>query len=439
MRESDLTRAGRDHLPTSRRVRLGITAVLGALCLLAAACAGKAATPPGVTQQGQGAGTPAAADAARVTITPANGSRDAHPNHGIAVSVAQGKITSVAVTSGHAHVGGTLAPGGTAWHTRWPLRTSSHYHVTVTARGVDGKTVTATSSFRTLTPSATFSATTLEGYHQTYGVGMPIMITFSQPVTHRAAVERAIQIRSSKPVVGAWMWDGPQALDFRPRTYWPQNTHVTFIAHFNGVEAARGVYGTSNLSQSFTIGRSLIAVASTRTHYMRVYYRKKLLGRWAISTGMPGKDTANGTYLTIEKANPTRMKGNGYNVLVPLAVRFTWSGNYIHWADWSVAQQGIVNVSHGCVNISPAHAAIYYPLAVPGDPVTITGSPVAGQWDDGYTEWFYSWKQLLRHSATHMAVQVGPTGSTFVDPSTLPAPGHASVLKAPRPFNYLAK
>ena len=407
--------------------------------VIAAACSGAAAGNNAPAQGTHAPATPAAAPAAQVTITPANGTRNAKPNHGISVTVAQGKITSVVVTTGSYHVAGIMGTGATSWQTQWPLHTGAHYSVTVTAVNSDGKQVTATSSFRTLTPAATFSATTIEGYDQTYGVGMPIMIAFSSPVTHKAAVERAIEIKTSKPIVGAWMWDGSQSLDFRPQNYWPQNTKVSFTAHFDGVEAAPGVYGTSNLTQSFTIGRSLIAIASTRTHHMKVYYKNKLLGNWPISTGMPGDDTANGTYLTIEKGNPTRMKGNGYDVLVPLAVRFTWSGNYIHWAAWSVAQQGIVNVSHGCVNISPEHAAIYYPLAVPGDPVTVTGSPAAGIWDDGYTEWFLSWKQLLQHSATHLAVQAGPTGSSFVDPATLPAIGPTSVLVGPKPYNYKAK
>ncbi len=56
---------------------------------------------------------------------------------------------------------------------------------------------------------------------QAYGVGMPIMITFSSPVTHKAAVEKAIQITTSKPVVGAWMWDGDESLTSGPRSYWP--------------------------------------------------------------------------------------------------------------------------------------------------------------------------------------------------------------------------
>jgi lipoprotein-anchoring transpeptidase ErfK/SrfK len=236
------------------------------------------------------------------------------------------------------------------------------------------------------------------------------------------------------------MWDGNQTLDFRPQTYWPQHTKVSFVGHFNGLQVARGVYGTSNLSQSFRIGNSLIGVTNTRTHKTRIFWKGKYYATWTDSSGAPGRDTANGTYLTIEKGNPVLMSGPGYkNVPVFWSVRFTWSGNYYHAAPWSLGEQGFANVSHGCVNLSPAHAETYYNWAVPGDPITITGSPVSGQWDDGYTQWFYSWKQLLRHSATHMAVQAGPTGSALVEPSTLPAAGKTTALTGPKSFNYAAK
>jgi lipoprotein-anchoring transpeptidase ErfK/SrfK len=436
--ESNLTRAGQRDLPASRRVRLGLMAVVGIVSLFAAACSSTAATPKG-TGHGQ-AGTPAASSSAQVTITPANGATKVKPSQGVSVTAASGKISNVTVTPGRAQVGGILAADAASWHTQWSLRTGTHYKVTVTAVGADGKTSTITSSFRTLAPAATFSATTLEGLNQTYGVGMPIMITFSQPVTRRAAVEKAIELKTSKPVVGAWMWDGNQTLDFRPQTYWPQHTKVSFVGHFNGLQVARGVYGTSNLSQSFRIGNSLIGVTNTRTHKTRIFWKGKYYATWTDSSGAPGRDTANGTYLTIEKGNPVKMSGPGYkNVPVFWSVRFTWSGNYYHSAPWSLGEQGFANVSHGCVNLSPAHAETYYNWAVPGDPITITGSPVAGQWDDGYTQWFYSWKQLLRHSATHMAVQAGPTGSALVEPSTLPAAGKTTALNGPKSFNYLAK
>jgi lipoprotein-anchoring transpeptidase ErfK/SrfK len=248
---------------------------------------------------------------------------------------------------------------------------------------------------------------------------MPIILYFSHPITNRAAVERALEIRTSRRVVGSWYWDvpcnmAPVCLYFRPRHYWPAHTRVSFTAHLNGVEGAPGVYGDHTLTQQFTIGSSLLTSVSTSGHYMNVYRDGKLFAHWPISSGRPGDDTPNGTYLTIEKGNPVDMVGPGYNIQVPFSVRFTWSGDYLHDAYWSVGEQGFTNVSHGCVNMSPADAETYYNLAVPGDPVKVTGSPRAGEWDNGWTMWFLSWKQWVRGSAVHRAVRAGPHGSRFV-------------------------
>jgi hypothetical protein len=90
------------------------------------------------------------------------------------------------------------------------------------------------------------------------------------------------------------------------------------------------------------------------------------------------------------------------------------------------------------VNLAPANAQWYYDRAVPGDPITITGSPVSGVQGDGYTQWFYTWKQALKHSATGMAVQTGPTGSTMVAPSPLPAQTPNTYLTGSKPHNFRA-
>jgi lipoprotein-anchoring transpeptidase ErfK/SrfK len=439
VRESGLTRASQRSLPSSRRIGLGIMAALGIVSLFAAACT----SPAGSKTAGHAvaaAGTPSASPAAQVTITPANGTKNAKPTKGISVVATSGKITNVAVTTSHQEVGGVLATDQESWHTNWSLHTGARYKVIVTAINADNKSTTTTSMFSTLAPGATFSASTIEGLNQTYGVGMPITILFSSPVTRKAAVEKAIQIKTSKPVVGAWIWDTDEALSFRPQSYWPAHTKVSFTAHFNGLAISPGVYGTSNLSQSFRIGNSLIGVTNTVTHKTRIFWKGKLYATWPDSSGAPGRDTADGTYLTIEKGNPVLMSGPGYkNVPVFWSVRFTWSGNYYHSAPWSVGEQGFANVSHGCVNLSPEHAQWYYERANPGDPITIMGSPVAGVQGDGYTQWFYTWKQLLKHGVTHKAVQTGPTGSTLVDPSTLPGQPPATFLTGSKPHNFWAK
>jgi lipoprotein-anchoring transpeptidase ErfK/SrfK len=443
VRDSEVTRMSRWRVPAARPARLAIIATFGVLSLFAAACQSTNTAAHGVQAGKGGNGQPAASgQAAQITITPKSGATHAKTSHGVTVTVANGKLSSVHVAAGNGTASGTLSPDKTAWRTRWPLHTGTHYTVTATAVGTDGKTTTATSSFRTLTPAATFTAQTVLGYHQTYGVGIPITLTFSSPVTHRAAVEKAIEIKSSNPVVGAWYWDGNQSVSFRTRQYWPQHTDVSFMAHFNGLEIAPGVYGTGNLSQSFHIGNSLVAVTSTVTHRTRIYWKNKHYATWPDSSGTPGSpetETANGAYLTIEKANPTLMSGHGYkNVPVYWSVRFTWSGNYYHDAPWSVGSQGSANVSHGCVNLSPADSQWYYEHAVPGDPITIIGSPLAGKWDDGWTPWFLTWKQMLHRSATRMAVQAGPSGSTLVDPATLPAKVSHSIIHNSRAGSYLA-
>jgi lipoprotein-anchoring transpeptidase ErfK/SrfK len=437
------------HVPG--RAKLAITASCAALGLLAAACQGTPSVAHG-GKPGQGNGSSQAAVSAQISITPRNGASSAKPNHGVTVVVAHGKLSSVHVKAGSDRMTGTLSNGGTAWHSRWTLATGTHYTVTATAVGANHKTVTATSSFRTLTPAATDTASTALG-HEAYGVGLPIMICFSSTVSkpHRAQVERSIEIKSSKPVVGAWMWEstvgtcaqGTQALEFRTRNYWPQHTRVSFNAHLNGLEASPGVYFSANLSQSFTIGNSLIAEVSYAGHHARIYYKNKLYAVWPDSagttTGGAETETANGTYLSIEKQNPALMSGQGYtNVPVYDSVRFTWSGNYMHAAPWSVGEQGFTNVSHGCVNLSPPDATWYYDHSVPGDPITITHSPLAGTWEDGWTEWFLTWNKVLHASATHLAVEAGPSGSTFVAPATLPAPTSTSLLHGSKPRNSMA-
>jgi hypothetical protein len=103
-----------------------------------------------------------------------------------------------------------------------------------------------------------------------------------------------------------------------------------------------------------------------------------------------------------------------YNELVYDAVQFTMRGTYIHSAPRSVAEQGIVNVSHGCVNVAPGNATWYYSHSVLGDPISVVGSPVRGTGGNGWTIYFLSWHRLLRGSATGDAVLASSTGSQFV-------------------------
>ena len=440
---------GTDRRPGRHARRYAGIAAAAVIALLATACSSgshSTVSPAQVKAQASASAKAHAAALARdLKITPANGSHGASPSDEITVTAVAGKVTDVTVRTSGDPVSGSLASDAKSWHSTGNLDVSQSYTVTATGTAPSGEKTSATSTFRTLTPAQTFTTQIFEGYKQTYGVGMPIMLTFSEPITNKAAVERSLELTTSKPVIGAWYWDGDQRLYFRPRDYWPAYTTVSLTGHLNGVEGAKGVYGARNLTQTFDIGRSLIAVASTTTHHTQIYLNGKLAYQWPASLGRPSLPTPDGTYLSVEKANPVRMIGGGpvgspghYNELVNYAVRFTYSGSYYHSAPWSVGDQGITNVSHGCVNLPPAAAKTYYDMSIPGDPITITASTASGKWDDGWTQWFLSWSTYLKGSATGEAVQAGPQGSTFVSPSSLPASTSSAPLGTSAAGNYFA-
>ncbi len=439
---------GTDRRPARPGRQFATIAAAAAIAVLAGACGGHAPSPSPSQAKAQASASAkahAAMLAAELKITPSNGSHDVDPSKGITVTAPKGKVTNVTVQTSGDPVSGALGDGGKTWHSTRNLNVSRSYTVTATGTDGSGRKITTTSTFRTLTPAQTFSTMIFEGYNQTYGVGMPIMLTFSQPITDRAAVERSLELTTSKPVTGAWYWDGDEHLYFRPRDYWPANTTVSLDGRLNGVQGAKGVYGAANLTQTFDIGRSLIAVASTTTHRTQIYLNGKLAYQWPISTGRASLPTPDGTYVSVEKANPVRMIGGGapgsagyYNELVNYAVRFTFSGDYYHSAPWSVVDQGSTNVSHGCVNLPPEDAVTYYNMSIPGDPITVTNSTAAGKWDDGWTEWFLPWAQYLKGSALGQAVTAGPQGSTFVAPSSLPADTATAPLATSATGNYFA-
>src|SRR5262249_32851448 len=142
-------------------------------------------------------------------ISPAPGTTNASPASGITVSAVQGaKLASVTVKTSGDTVHGSMNGAGTSWHNDWTLNTDQSYTVTATGTDSGGHPITSTSAFKTLSPSKTFHTTIFEGAGATYGVGMAIMLTFNHPITNKATVERALQVTTSHPVIGAWYWDG---------------------------------------------------------------------------------------------------------------------------------------------------------------------------------------------------------------------------------------
>ncbi|MGA5758016.1 L,D-transpeptidase [Nonomuraea bangladeshensis] len=384
-----------------------IAGALAAALLLTAGCT-SAGGIGGETRPG-GAGTPAErGPVAGLAITPADGTTKVPPDTGVAVKVTQGELTGVSVADAKGRqVRGTLAADGT-WRPRWPLRPSARYTVSAEATGADGKPVTATATFTTLKPKRVLKSgmSPLDG--EKVGVGMPVQLLLSRPVTakaDRARIERALELRMSEPVEGAWSWVSEREVQFRPREYWPVGEKVTVVAHLAGLRAGEDVWGTKDRELSFTVGPSHITKVSASTHRAVVRDGGKVVRTIPVSLGKPGDDSYSGVMIAQEKAATTIMdsatvgKPGEYRIRTKWNVRMTYSGTFFHAAPWSTGAQGSRNVSHGCVNASPEDARWFYEFTQRGDVIEVTGTSRKLRFGNGPTPWAKAWEDWLAGSA----------------------------------------
>src|SRR3954470_21658152 len=113
---------------------------------------------------------------------------------------------------------------------------------------------------------------------------------------------------------------------------------------------------------------------------------------------------------------------DGYYEKVYWDVRISYGGAFVHAAPWSVASQGVVNVSHGCVNVAPDSAQWFYYWSLSGDIVDVYNTLAAPDTaDPGMADWNMSWKKWVAGDAdpTADAVHARPGMPRNAEP---PAP-----------------
>jgi lipoprotein-anchoring transpeptidase ErfK/SrfK len=351
---------------------------------------------------------------AEVSFALADGSADVPPLAPLEIAVADGELAEVTLVDGTgAAVPGSLQPPAAesapaVWTPEAPLAYATSYTLTATAENVDDEETTATSKFTTVTPTAvsTPGIGPLDG--QTVGVGMPIRVYFDHPVADKAAVESHLLVTSSTPTDGAWNWFSDTEVHFRPSTYWPANTEVTLDANLFGVNFGEGVWGEKNRTVSFSIGEKHVSVADAASHMMQVYDNDQLVQTYPISAGSPDNPSYNGAHVVTELNRNRIMDSStygvpvdspeGYRTPVEYAVRISDSGEFVHAAPWSVAQQGHSNVSHGCINMSTERAAWFFDFSQPGDVVEIRNSSAGALHSDIY-DWVIPWAEWQAGSA----------------------------------------
>ena len=386
---------------------------------------------------------PSISPPAQLTLAPADGATAVALGSHVSVSVADGTLTAVSVADSEGDtVVGSLDPTSQSWDSTGTLVPGTRYLVTATAVSQGGTSTEASSTFTTATAPSVLGMriAPLEG--EVVGVGMPIVVYFTAAVTNEAAVERALVVDSAVPVVGSWHWYGNKEVHYRPMDYWPAGDVVTLHANLKGVDAGKGVWGLENRTLNFSIGDSRVSTVNAVTHEMSVALNGTVVRTFPVSTGRDQYPTTSGVHVVLDKAPSVIMdsatvgipKGNPdyYYETVLWDVRISWSGEYVHAAPWSVSAQGRANVSHGCVNASPANAQWFYNLSSRGDIVIVTGTPRPLQSGNGWTDWNMSWAKWVAGSALGAsAVSSSPPTPVSSYGSTATPPASSSATATP--------
>ncbi|MBA3797818.1 MAG: L,D-transpeptidase family protein [Geodermatophilaceae bacterium] len=394
-----------------RRVR-ACAAGLAIICLfVVAGCSRPPADATEPTSTASAAPTePGPAAAPVLSIDPPLGSAQFAPMTPVTIAAGNGTLSEVVVTDATgAPVAGTLSADAKLWQSEL-LRYDATYSVAATAVNEDGAETAATGSITTVTPR-TFTMPYLlpSQSMETVGVGMPIVVKFDEDIEDRAAVERRLAVTTTPSVVGSWYWFGDREVHYRPQEYWVPGTHVVVDVGVYGVHVGDNIYGQENQHLEFDIHDALVAQVDNSELTMRTYRNGVLEREMPTSLGKSGFSTPSGTYIVMQQDRYYTMDSStygtpiddpqGYRLEVEYASRISYSGIFVHAAPWSVGDQGVRNVSHGCLNVSTANAGYFYENFGWGDIVQVTGTDDALEPTDGLGDWNIPWERWILGSA----------------------------------------
>ena len=396
-----------------RRLVALVAAVALAPLVLSGCGENKAAAQPAPSASASGAPVTESVTTGslHLSLTPVTGRTNVPISAEIGIRVGGAEVTAVTLRDrdGKA-VAGELRADGSAWVPSRPLKTRETYVASVVATAPDGRTKTATTRFTTMGRPARTTGTGLYLFDgHTYGVAMPVVVEFSPGIkkADRAAVQRRMFVRTDPPQPGIWSWtaSGTQAY-YRGPEFWRPGTEITVRIAVGGLPTGAGRYGDRDRSATAKIGRSFVMKVENKTKTMTVEENGDVVRTMPVSLGKKSTPSSSGTMVVMEKLQQTVFDTTaelgpveGYRMEIRYAQRLTWSGQYIHSAPWSVGAQGRRNVSHGCVNVSPANARWLFARTLVGDPITVRGTGDKLEYGNGWTAWDLSWPEFVKGSA----------------------------------------
>jgi lipoprotein-anchoring transpeptidase ErfK/SrfK len=323
-------------------------------------------------------------------------------NAPLTLSVMNGTLKTVSVLDPDGKELDGEAVDEASWRsTSASLLPAATYRVTATVLNQAGDPRPMTLVVRTTPASRVLHAILTPGDGSVVGVGMPLAVRLDHPVkdaADRAAVVARLGVVTKPAVAGAWHWMDDQELHYRGPTYWKSGTTISLRANLRRLQLSDGTWGSGMRTTSYRIGDEMISTVDVAKHVMAVRRNGKLLRVVKVSTGRDKYPTKGGVHIVLEKTKLKIMDSatvgiprnspDGYYEKVPFSVRISNGGAFVHAASWSVRDQGLRNVSHGCVNLAPADAEWFYGMARRGDVVNVINAGVKPVlWDAGMADW----------------------------------------------------
>jgi len=393
-----------------RRLRVVALAVVLAVLLTVAGCSGSSGD--GGRAGGDGAAASRSAGPATLSLTPPDGSRDVAPATAVVLTTDRGRLGDVTVRSAGGGVEGTLSADGRRWTSTGKLAFGSTYTVTASTESGSRTVGTFTTAPRPSAAASVRTSSTL-GDGKVYGVAMPIILRLDRALdtrAERAAFEEALTVRSTPATTGAWGWVSSREVHFRPREFWAAGSTVHVEVDSAGRPLGERLWGRTDLTVDFRIAERREMRADAVTKRMQVVEGGTTVRTMLVSLGREKFPSSSGTMMVMEKQRTALFDSStyglavdspdGYRTRVQHALRLTWGGEFIHAAPWSVADQGRRNVSHGCINVSPADGAWLFARTRIGDPVVVSGTGRRLAAGNGWTDWDEGFAAWLQRSAT---------------------------------------
>jgi lipoprotein-anchoring transpeptidase ErfK/SrfK len=280
---------------------------------------------------------------------------------------------------------------------------------------------------------------------QEYGVAMPVVVEFVRPVPqeYRAGVQRRIFVATDPPQPGVWHWDpGGRQAQYRGTEHWQPGTKISVRIALDGHPTGEALYGDTDRNATATVGTPLSIMVDNATKQMTVSGEGVQTRTMPVSLGKPSTPSSSGNMVVMSRKAETifdtfaEMGANGYRVNVAYAMRLTWRGEFIHAAPWSVGDQGVRNVSHGCVNLSMDNARWLYDVIKIGDPVAVTGTERGLDPGNGWTAWDMTWDEFVAGSALPVADDlVKAAAATAIGPTLMESPLDEPLSVHQHPFD----